>query len=72
MSSSIKTTLLALVIAGFSGAAFAQMAAFESVDANGDGFITPDEAAAVEGLDIGALDKDGDGKLSPDEYAAAN
>jgi hypothetical protein len=72
MTPSFKTTMLALVIAGFSGGAAAQMAAFETVDADGDGFITPGEAALVEGLDLAALDTDGDGKLSPDEYAAAS
>lgn len=65
-----KYSLLALI--GFAGAAMAQgLPAFEEVDANGDGQITQDEAAAIEGLDFAAADTNQDGALSMEEYSAA-
>jgi hypothetical protein len=60
-------TLLAL---GFTGIALAQAPAFEDVDANGDGAITQDEAAAVEGLDFATCDANQDGALAREEYDA--
>lgn len=44
---------------------------FEELDANADGAITKDEAAADPALVqvFGTLDKDADGRLTPDEYA---
>lgn len=44
---------------------------FEEVDVDGDGLISADEAASVEGLDFTAADADGDGTLSVDEYDIA-
>jgi hypothetical protein len=44
---------------------------FESVDANKDGVITPNEALAVQGLDFVSADKDNSRTLSREEFAAA-
>lgn len=44
---------------------------FEEVDTDGDGLISADEAASVEGLDFNAADSDNDGTLSVDEYDIA-
>ena len=44
---------------------------FEEVDTDGDGLISADEAASVEGLDFDAADTDADGTLSVDEYDIA-
>ncbi|MDG4553996.1 MAG: EF-hand domain-containing protein [Candidatus Competibacter sp.] len=44
---------------------------FEEVDTDGDGLISADEAASVEGLDFDAADADADGTLSVDEYEIA-
>lgn len=41
---------------------------FEEVDTDGDGSISADEAASVEGLDFDAADLDNDGTLTVDEY----
>ena len=47
-------------------------AMFKSMDKNGDGFISKDEAKGTpHDADFASLDKDGDGKLSPDEHANA-
>ena len=47
-------------------------AMFKSMDKNGDGFISKDEAKGTpHAADFASLDKNGDGKLSPDEHAAA-
>ena len=65
-------SLRALVLLGFTGAVFAQaMPAFEEVDANSDGQISQEEAAAIEGLDFAAADTDQNGTLSLEEYNAA-
>lgn len=65
-----KYSLLALI--GVVGAAMAQsLPAFEEVDANGDGQISQQEAAAIEGLDFATADTDQDGSLSMEEYNAA-
>ena len=65
----ISITLLAL---GFAGGAMAQDApSFEEVDANQDGMISQEEAAAVEGLDIATADSNQDGSLDRQEYEAA-
>lgn len=65
-----KYSLLALI--GVAGAAMAQsLPAFEEVDANGDGQISQEEAAAIEGLDFATADTDQDGALSMEEYNAA-
>lgn len=44
---------------------------FEEVDTDGDGLISADEAASVEGLDFDTADADADGTLSVDEYEIA-
>ena len=44
---------------------------FEEVDTDGDGLVSADEAATVEGLDFDAADMDKDGTLSIDEYDIA-
>jgi hypothetical protein len=47
-------------------------AMFKSLDKNGDGFISKDEArGSPHDKDFAKLDKDGDGKLSRAEHAAA-
>ncbi len=44
---------------------------FEEADIDGDGLISADEAAGVDGLDFTAADADADGTLSVDEYDIA-
>jgi hypothetical protein len=44
---------------------------FEEVDTDGDGLISADEAANVEGMDFDAADRDNDGTLTADEYDIA-
>jgi len=64
-------TKYCLLLLGITGVAFAQdTPAFEEVDANSDGQISQEEAAAVEGLDFAARDADQDGSLSREEYEA--
>jgi hypothetical protein len=47
-------------------------AMFKSMDKNGDGFISKDEAKGTpHDGDFASLDKDGDGKLSAEEHANA-
>ena len=58
----IASTMLA-------GAAFA--AEFADLDIDGDGYLSVEETAAVENLDVMTADTDGDGVLSEEEYAAA-
>jgi len=64
---------LVLSALGFSAAVMAQttLPSFEEVDANSDGQISMEEAAAIEGLDFATADADQDGALSQEEYAAA-
>ena len=61
-----KYVALAAALLLGSSVAFAQKAAFEEVDANGDGMITAEEA----GKDISAADANGDGSLDAAEYEA--
>ncbi len=63
--------LTALVLAMFAGSAYAAAPAFEEVDADGDGAVSAEEAAAVEGLDFEAADANADGSLDAEEYKAA-
>ncbi|MCB1770303.1 MAG: hypothetical protein KDJ31_11495 [Candidatus Competibacteraceae bacterium] len=44
---------------------------FEETDTDGDGLISADEAANVEGLDFNTADGDNDGTLTVDEYDIA-
>ena len=65
-------TLSLLALSFFGLAAAAQgLPSFEEVDANGDGQITRQEAAAIEALDFTAVDTNQDGTLSMEEYNAA-
>ncbi|MDQ2696453.1 MAG: EF-hand domain-containing protein [Pseudomonadota bacterium] len=63
--------LTAAALALASGLAFAAHPAFSEADANGDGAVDQDEAAAIEGLDFTAADTDQNGSLSEEEYNAA-
>lgn len=68
----MKKVFLILSALGFSVAALAQeLPAFEEVDANADGQISMEEAAAIEGLDFATADTNQDGSLDQEEYAAA-
>ena len=69
----MKKLSIALLALGFTGAALAQDAApsFEEVDANSDGMISQEEAAAVEGLDLATADRNQDGSLDRAEYQVA-
>lgn len=70
-------TVAALVLAAFSGFAFAEanedFAKFTAADADADGVLTQAEAEQVEGLAerFQELDADADGKLTRSEYAQA-
>lgn len=65
-----KTLTISALIFGFSGAALAQgLPSFEEVDANADGMISQEEAAAVEGLDFATADSNQDGTIDRAEYA---
>lgn len=67
----MRTLLLpALLLAALPAFAAAPLT-FEEVDTDGDGLISADEAASVEGLDFNAADGDNDGTLSVDEYDIA-
>jgi hypothetical protein len=44
---------------------------FESVDKNGDGHITPQEALAVPTLDFNRMDADKNMSVTPDEFATS-
>ncbi len=46
------------------------MPSFEAIDSNGDGVISVEEAAAVNGFDFEDADADGDGVVSREEYEA--
>ena len=68
----MKKLSIALLALGFTGAAMAQEApSFEEADANADGMISQEEAAAVEGLDFATADSNQDGSLDRSEYEAA-
>ncbi len=56
---------------GGMGGMFMQMPAFEEVDANGDGKITPEEIDAHRTARAAALDANGDGGISLEELTAA-
>jgi hypothetical protein len=67
----MKKLFLLLSFAFFGTAIAQEMPAFEDVDTNGDGAISQEEAAAVEGLDFASADTDQNGSLSLEEYEAA-
>ncbi|HSG65441.1 MAG TPA: hypothetical protein VLD39_10585 [Gammaproteobacteria bacterium] len=65
----MRTLLTFLAATGLSTAALAQgLPAFEEVDQDHDGVISPAEAGAVEGLDFAAADANQDGSISREEY----
>ncbi|MGB7183499.1 MAG: hypothetical protein WBD34_17485 [Burkholderiaceae bacterium] len=63
--------LIGLMAMCFSATVLAAAPSFEDVDANADGVVSSEEAAAVEELDFTAADTDGNGEISPEEFAAA-
>jgi Ca2+-binding EF-hand superfamily protein len=65
-----KLLPITIVAFGFSTAALAQAPSFEEVDANQDGMISAEEAAAVEGLDFATADTNQDGVIDRAEYSA--
>jgi len=76
----MKKLILALSMAGFAALsaqapALAQEADFAKVDANADGMVSMEEAAAAGWSwsedDFKAADADGDGSLNAEEFAAA-
>ena len=67
MRALIVPVLLLLALPVFAAAPLT----FEELDTDGDGLISADEAASVEGLDFDAADADADGTLSVDEYDIA-
>lgn len=74
--SKMKKLVLALAFAGFASAsALAAEMDFAKVDADGNGMVSMEEAAAAghewTEEQFKAADKDGDGSLNADEFAAA-
>lgn len=72
----MKKIVLALVLAGATSvAAHAAEMDFATVDADGDGVVTLEEATAAgwewTEEQFGVADTDGDGGLSAEEFAAA-
>ena len=67
-----KTITLAMVLSFFAATAFANAPAFEAVDADKDGAVSIDEAAAagVDAEHFAKLDADQNGALSMEEYTA--
>ena len=68
------SVLVAAAAIAFAPAAFAETT-FEEADQNGDGFLTPQEVAAVHPdatqVEFEAADADNDGALSQEEYQAS-
>ena len=65
-------TMIALVAAGFLSTAIAGENQFNKLDADADGYISAEEAAAHEGLQQGwtATDANADGKVDAAEFSA--
>ncbi len=63
--------LSALLVIAFPLLAASAPLTFEEADTDGDGLISADEAASVEGLDFDAADTDSDVTLTVDEYEIA-
>ena len=68
----MTNTFVALVAAGFLSTAIAGENQFNKLDADGDGYITAEEAAAHEGLQQSwtATDVNEDGKVDAAEFSA--
>lgn len=67
----MRTLVLSILLLATPPAFAAAPLTFEEVDTDGDGLISADEAASVEGLDFNAADGDNDGTLTVDEYDIA-
>ncbi|MEM7250575.1 MAG: hypothetical protein AAF493_04090 [Pseudomonadota bacterium] len=67
----MKSKLLLVAFLAASGTAFAAAPAFDDVDADKNGAISPSEALAVDGLDFAKADANGDGALDRAEYEDA-
>ena len=67
----MRTLVLSILLRATPPAFAAAPLTFEEVDTDGDGLISADEAASVEGLDFNAADGDNDGTLTVDEYDIA-
>lgn len=72
----MRKFVLALALVGLGAVpALAQETDFATVDADGDGLVSMNEAAAAgwnwSSDDFNAADTDGDGGLNADEFAAA-
>ncbi len=67
-----QSLTLAALLALASSGAYAALPSFESLDRDGDGAISQEEAAASDELMTGfdKADVDKDGKLTPAEYEA--
>lgn len=66
----MKKYLVLLFALMFSAGLMAQHPPFDDVDANNDGVIDREEAAAVEGLDFDEVDANEDGVIDRAEYEA--
>ncbi len=67
----LKMALLPLALLFGASVAVANPATFADLDTDGDGALSTEEAAAVEGLDFETADADGDGALNEEEFKAA-
>jgi hypothetical protein len=72
MKKQITSTLIAIAAAASLGTAFAAQDQFNKLDADGDGYISAQEAADHEGLQKGwqSTDANMDGKVDAAEFSA--
>jgi len=72
MKKQISKTVVAVLAAGFMATAMASENQFSKLDADADGYISAEEAAAHEGLQEGwqATDANMDGKVDAAEFSA--
>ncbi|MBB3231053.1 hypothetical protein [Halomonas stenophila] len=66
----LKTMLLAVALLFGAGAVADSHAKFSDLDADGNGTLSAEEAAAA-GVDVETADTDGDGAISEEEFEAA-